>query len=650
MSLPITHMTLYKHGVGFFERRGKVDAEAVELSFRASEMNDILKSLTVIDWAGGQVLGVEYPTPQGREERLAGCSVSLADGRSLRDLLVALSGRRVRLILDQQQDASGLLLGLDEVAERQPLATSLVSVLSDEQDQVSTYSLGRVLGIQILDERGAKDLRFFLDVALGQEEAKQVQIRLTPGSHDLSVSYVAPAPTWRVSYRLATDASAHGRTTALLQGWGILDNRLEEDLEGVSVTLVAGMPVSFVYELYTPFTPDRPVVQEEARVAAAPVEFAEARGFAEAAPAPRAKAAEDRMDAAAMAGAPAPAGRFRQTVTREALHRLVPPAVTGRQLGELFQYVIATPVTVRRGNSAMVPIVSVELKAHKDLLYNGSKLPGHPVATLRLQNRTGLTLERGPVTVLENGEYVGEAIVPFTVAGGELAVPYAVELACRVREESGSARELRALQIRGIYLQIEEWEVRWQEYQLSSTAGQTLRVLVEHPRNGQYELFDTPAPIERTDEHLRFAVGVPARGEARLRVQERRVVYRREELRGQTPDTLQLFLRRGLLAESTHRQLVDLLQLWERMAAIQKQLEQLELDRQKIYRAQQQVQGNMGALSTSGKEGALRARYVEQLEAGENALQELGRQETGLKSELETLRAESEKRIRELGS
>jgi hypothetical protein len=86
------------------------------------------------------------------------------------------------------------------------------------------------------------------------------------------------------------------------------------------------------------------------------------------------------------------------------------------------------------------------------------------------------------------------------------------------------------------------------------------------------------------------------------------------------------------------------------MAAIEKQLEQLELDRQKIYRAQQQVQGNMGALSTSGKEGTLRARYVEQLEASENALQELGRQETGLKSELEALRAESEKRIRELGS
>ena len=73
--LPITHMTLYKHGVGFFERRVSLAGAEVSLTFRVEEMNDILKSLTAIDWGGGQVLGVEYATPQTREERLAGCSI-----------------------------------------------------------------------------------------------------------------------------------------------------------------------------------------------------------------------------------------------------------------------------------------------------------------------------------------------------------------------------------------------------------------------------------------------------------------------------------------------------------------------------------------------------------------------------------------------
>jgi hypothetical protein len=83
--LPITHMTLYKHGVGYFCRRGPVEAEAIKLTFRREEMDDLLKSLTVLDYSGGQVRGVDYDTPQSREERLAGCSVSLSDTRSLRD-------------------------------------------------------------------------------------------------------------------------------------------------------------------------------------------------------------------------------------------------------------------------------------------------------------------------------------------------------------------------------------------------------------------------------------------------------------------------------------------------------------------------------------------------------------------------------------
>ena len=104
-NLPITRMTLYKHGVGHFERRAELSGEEIGLSFRVEEMNDVLKSLTAIDWGGGQVLGVEYATPQSREERLAGCSIRLDDARSLRDLLVGLRGRQVRTLLSGPVEA-----------------------------------------------------------------------------------------------------------------------------------------------------------------------------------------------------------------------------------------------------------------------------------------------------------------------------------------------------------------------------------------------------------------------------------------------------------------------------------------------------------------------------------------------------------------
>jgi hypothetical protein len=296
----------------------------------------------------------------------------------------------------------------------------------------------------------------------------------------------------------------------------------------------------------------------------------------------------------------------------------------------------------------MVPIVSSRLEYRKDLLYNGAKLAEHPVATMRLGNETGLTLERGPVTVIEAGEYVGEALLPFTVPGGEVIVPHAVELGVKVREEDGSSRQVCGLDVRGAYLHVEEWHVRWREYQLANSTDEAMVVLLEHPRTVNYDLFDSPKPKEQSGEYLRFEATVPARQEALLRVQERRLMSRREELQRQSYQGLRRHLRQGLIDRETHARLHELLKLWEQIADNEKALQKADKERQKLYKAQQQIQGNMGALSTTGKEGALRARYVEQLAATEDQLKVLGGKESELNAEIERLKREIEAQIQGL--
>lgn len=634
-NLPITHMTLYKHGVGFFQRRAALSGDKVDLTFRVAEMNDVLKSLTAIDWGAGQVLGIEYATPQSREERLAGCSIRLSDARSLGDLLVGLRGRRVTLLLDQGEAANGTLIGLDEAPQRQPLASALVSLLAADGQQVRAFALGRVQGVDIEDERGAGDLRFFLDTALSPETHRLVSIRLTPGEHDLSVSYVAPAPTWRVSYRLVVEGER-----ALLQGWGVFDNRLEEDLQGISLALVAGMPISFVYDLYTPFTPARPEVKEEGRVAAKPVEFDQI--------VMKAMPDSQLLGMALPAAAPSPA-RGRASLKAEAIEAAAPAQASGKDLGELFQYDIATPVTVGRGQSAMAPILAAWLPRRKDLIYNPAKFAKHPVATLRLRNETGLTLERGPATVIEDGAYVGEALLPFTAEGGEIVAPYAVELGAKVREESGQRRELRALRIEGAYLRVEEWEVRWRQVWLTNSTPKPLAVLVEHRRPQQYSLFETAEPKERTDEFLRFELAAAARAEASLLIQERRLVASREELQKQSYDNLSRYLQAGLIDQSTHDFVAGLLRLWEQVDTLKRRLGEVGTERDKIFKTQQQIQANMGALGQTGKEGSLRVRYVDDLEASEAQLKALAQQEAEVQKEIERVEREIDQRIREAG-
>jgi len=297
----------------------------------------------------------------------------------------------------------------------------------------------------------------------------------------------------------------------------------------------------------------------------------------------------------------------------------------------------------------MAPVVSAWLEARKELLYNGSKLPKHPVATLRMINDTGLTLERGPAVVLDNGAYAGEAVLPFTAAGGELVAPYAVELGARVSEESGARREVAALHINGHYASYDEWDIRWRDYRVANSTGQPMTVLVEHPRTVQYDLFETADPAEQTPDFLRFAVETPAHGETTLRVTERRLLVRREEIRRLSSATLQGNLKSGLLDAKSYNQLTGLLALWSQIAEHEKRLAEMEKERAKVYAAQEQVRSNLQALSTEGKEGTLRASYVDKLTTSEEQLAGLATEEKQRQADIQRLNREIDAGITGLG-
>src|SRR4051794_25277965 len=46
-NLPVKQVVLFSSGVGYFQREGEVDGDArIDLSFQATDINDLLKSLT----------------------------------------------------------------------------------------------------------------------------------------------------------------------------------------------------------------------------------------------------------------------------------------------------------------------------------------------------------------------------------------------------------------------------------------------------------------------------------------------------------------------------------------------------------------------------------------------------------------------------
>ena len=83
--LPVKQVVLYKHGVGFFERAGRLGpGESARLDFKATEMNDVLKSLTVMEKGGGQDLrtALRFHGPAEPQARRSSRSRSASRSRS----------------------------------------------------------------------------------------------------------------------------------------------------------------------------------------------------------------------------------------------------------------------------------------------------------------------------------------------------------------------------------------------------------------------------------------------------------------------------------------------------------------------------------------------------------------------------------------
>ncbi len=96
--LPITEVTLYKHGVAHFERAGELKpGDTIRLDFKPEEMNDVLKSLTVNDRNGGKVNGVRYDSSDPLDKRLEEFPFQVGQGSSLAAFLDQMKGARIAL-------------------------------------------------------------------------------------------------------------------------------------------------------------------------------------------------------------------------------------------------------------------------------------------------------------------------------------------------------------------------------------------------------------------------------------------------------------------------------------------------------------------------------------------------------------------------
>jgi hypothetical protein len=766
-NLPIKRVVLYKNGVGYFEHLGRVRGnQDVTVSFTSGQLNDVLKSLTVLDLNGGRITGVAYGSPAPVERQLGDLHIPTGDKTSFAEFLGALRGARLE-VRNGSTVITGRLLSVERktrISGGTTLEIDYLSLIADS-GELHTTEISPAFSVRLLDRDLTGKVERFLDlVASAREPDTRKMVISTAGSGDrnLFVSYISEAPVWKTTYRIVLDSKAGEKP--LLQGWAIVDNTVGQDWENVELSLVAGAPQSFIQNLSQPYYTQRPVIPLPESVSTTPQTYestlipgfarltgtvtdpsgaaiagatvkafgansallgetsTNSAGIYELQSVPegalRLEVASQGFQTAVVTGVVASAGRLGSQdvrlqvgsaaqsveVTASApvavqaessqmsavsnsrsvgsgaalgghrggvgsgsgggigpgvgggfgggVYRVgggVESAARGQELGDLFEYKLKEPITIQQNRSALVPVVQSAIDAEKVSVWNEQAGLRRPQRALWITNSSGLTLDGGSFSVLEEETFAGEGIFDPIRPNEKRLVSYASDLALNVSSKQGreQQRVTRVRIHRGVMTH--ESELREKKtYTFRNEDSSPRTVVVEHPVRSGYQLRSAAQPVETTAAWMRFRLEVGAKQTAALVVEEARPEVATYAISDIGSGLIATFVQQQSIDKSVEEALRKVLAQKDAIASLEAQKDARDAETGKIYDDQQRLRENMKSLKGSPEEKALLQRYVQQLNTQETRLEELRKEIAELESKKESAQADLDRMIGEL--
>jgi len=262
--LPVQRVVLYKNGVGYFEHSARVRGkQELNIDFTTSQLNDVLKSLTVVDLGEGRISSVRYNSIAPLAERLKGLRLPFGEEVGRDDFLIALRGARVE-VHSGSSTATGKLLSVDktkkQTAKGDVVESTEFSIITDT-GEMRNFELGPGTSVRLADRDLTDEVGRYLSLVSSSRSRDLRRMTISAagtGDREVYVSYVSEVPVWKSTYRIILPEKAAAKPR--LQGWAIVDNTIGEDWKDVHLTLVAGAPQSFIQEISQPFYTRRPVI------------------------------------------------------------------------------------------------------------------------------------------------------------------------------------------------------------------------------------------------------------------------------------------------------------------------------------------------------------------------------------------------------
>jgi hypothetical protein len=158
-------------------------------------------------------------------------------------------------------------------------------------------------------------------------------------------------------------------------------------------------------------------------------------------------------------------------------------------------------------------------------------------------------------------------------------------------------------------------------YTFASKSDAEQTVYLDHPRTENWELTDTHAPHEVTDNFWRFKFPLPPNATRRFTVKARHPSSQSFRLIDTHDSIFSFWVANGYLDAATQKAIQAAFAVRTKVAALEEEIRRTDEERAKLREEQVRIRENLTALGDRASEKDLRERYVRTLGKQEDRLE-----------------------------
>lgn len=643
-TLPVVSVSLFSSGVGFFQHAGDIDGpNQITLPFKEEEINDVLKSL-VLNAPEGEPAGFAvFPSQQPLDRLLKGFIVDLSHNPTLADILTQLRGTSVQITY-QGKEIPGRILGMEQrplehIADPGKTVLGWTINLATSEG-LRTIPLRDMETLLLTKGETQSDLFKALDALeqAGGHERKNLQVSFPgTGKRHVSLGYIVENAVWKSGYRLRLPHGDFSASQAPLRGWAIVENQTDNDWNSIRLSLISGLPISFVQELYAPRYINRPRVAANGNEVIQPVRHE--RGL------PMLKNNDQRltegMEPAVMANV-APPSLDKSVADQQTTEVQTTPA-EGESLPKPWMVAVEANhdgVSVRydvegvdlpRRRGAMIPFFTRSVPIERVSLFNIKNHATHPLQGVFLENNSDQHLPSGPVTLFDGDHYAGDAILNDLPPGQKGLLTHALdqEIQVMVTPKLMSGRLTSGRVSKGV-LQLTRRNISRHEYRLNNTAKKGATLIIEHPRTPPWNLVKPEKPSEITTDFYRFRLNLEPGKEQRILVVEEILRTQQVQLAGNLSSVIFSYASEEGFSDPLKNALEQASRLQGRVEELTKKLNNVTRSLRNDAEEQTRVRTNLAAVPN---DTSFYKRMMEKMDTLEDALEKKEAQATKIRRE-----------------